>query len=402
MKRRVYTKTTMTPNQQKSRWSHAVRSLVLLSVMLVAVTSIFLKPKLPHKYESKSAKEKQNILWNIIKSKSGTQSRFPGPLLQLKSLTENFRPTADHYGDDVPYYHNKRIHTVGAVVTTQFVITNTENNPFTGIFQTGSMYGLSRLSIAGKASNNKFSPGIAVKFLRSNSKPSANFVAMISLEGQQGGNYFRNEFQNHIPKLSADASFFLKLGVRKFKQVSNDPFKVGLSDIGKYYENGTAVEPTKSMNFPFQIVLVPNPTLTALFSTVSNEDQLRRVFTSKIPANTTLYTIYGIESPTNKDRILIGELIATSKPIYSKWGDEFLFFRHQRMEEDIKLRPEWKNKDRRLSEDSNDSRKHIRKSRKLQHLLDGMAQNTRLASIHANVSTSTDTFTSLCAFAHLM
>jgi hypothetical protein len=105
-----------------------------------------------------------------------------------------------------------------------------------------------------------------------------------------------------------------------------------------------------------------------------------------------------MESPTNKTKILIGDLVTTSIPIYSKLGDEFLFFRHQLMDDDFKLRPEWKQKTRRMQEEKAD-RTSIQRSRKLQDLIDGMIQDTHLAYIHSNISTTADRFDSLCAFA---
>lgn len=37
----------------------------------------------------------------------------------------------------------------------------------------------------------------------------------------------------------------------------------------------------------------------------------------------------------------IGDLVTTSIMTTSKFGDKDLFFRHQKLEEDIALRPEW-------------------------------------------------------------
>jgi hypothetical protein len=384
---------------------HVVYTLGLMTIVFVTGNCLFFKPKLPNKYESKSAQEKENILWKIIKSKEGTQSRYPRVIDGLLFLNiERLEPSLTHFGDDVPYLHKKRLHSVGAVAKTQFVVTNTETNPFTGIFQTGSKYGLSRLSLGAAVSGNNFVPSIAIKFFRSNSMVSVNFFGMIGAQGQQGGNVFRNEFTNHLPRLRPGASIVLRLVERKFlrNRVTNDPFKIGLSEISEHYENGTAVEPKSSVNFPYRVIFVPNPTLTTSFRTVSTANQLRYALTNKIPSNTTLYTIYGIQSPTNGTRILIGEVITTTKPIYSKWGDEFLFFRHQRIEDDMKLRPEWKKKNRQLSEKIISSNYNVRRSRKLQDLLDGMTNNSQLMSMHSNVSVADDSFVSLCAFAQLV
>jgi hypothetical protein len=200
-------------------------------------------------------------------------------------LTDNLARTVKHFGDDVPYRHKKRTHTVGAVVKTKFVITNRRNNPFTGIFRTGSMYGLSRLSLGARVSygDNVFAPSIAVKFLRSNSKPSANFVATFVIEGQKGGNFFRNELSNHLSKLRDDASLVMKLTFRAFLRVSKHALQIGLSDIGSFNENGNEIVAKSLIKFPYRIFLVPNPTLTKAFQTVNNAKQLRKSMETKIP-----------------------------------------------------------------------------------------------------------------------
>lgn len=38
---------------------------------------------------------------------------------------------------------------------------------------------------------------------------------------------------------------------------------------------------------------------------------------------------------------LIGDLVLDGSLISSKWGDEKLFFRHQKMDDDLKIEPSW-------------------------------------------------------------
>jgi len=37
----------------------------------------------------------------------------------------------------------------------------------------------------------------------------------------------------------------------------------------------------------------------------------------------------------------IAEIITRSELTTSNWGDEHMYFRHERMDDDLKLRPEW-------------------------------------------------------------
>ena len=39
--------------------------------------------------------------------------------------------------------------------------------------------------------------------------------------------------------------------------------------------------------------------------------------------------------------MLIGEFILASQTTTSLWGDDHLFFRHQRMDDDLAIHPEW-------------------------------------------------------------
>ena len=62
-----------------------------------------------------------------------------------------------------------------------------------------------------------------------------------------------------------------------------------------------------------------------------------------IPSGTTLYKVYAMDAPAELggSETYIADLVLTSALTTSKWGDEHLFFRHQVMDDDISLRPEW-------------------------------------------------------------
>jgi len=56
-----------------------------------------------------------------------------------------------------------------------------------------------------------------------------------------------------------------------------------------------------------------------------------------------LYKVYGLSAPQELGGVeyYIGDLIITSKLTSSNWGDSHLFFRHQLMDDDLKIHPEW-------------------------------------------------------------
>lgn len=78
----------------------------------------------------------------------------------------------------------------------QFEYTPTSNNTYTGVFEGGK--GLIRFSMAKDYADDNITPGFGIKFLRTN-RPSANFMAMPSLDGQEEKNFFLKDFTNHPP-----------------------------------------------------------------------------------------------------------------------------------------------------------------------------------------------------------
>jgi len=350
-------------------------------------------------YESMTAEEKQNMLFQELESSQGTKGNFPN-LLGLAGLIlgKGFAATMDTYSDFFPGKKGKGVHSVGPAA--KFIFRpavrnhdddedndnnfNTDNStttnaptddttigtdlpsttgsdlpskkkgklahPFTGLFAENA-YGMLRLSLAVDLKFGNFVPGIGVKLLR-DGMPSANFVAMDSVDGQESGNFFEADFSNHIAK---PQSVPQKLLGRKFAQTSSPPELVGLSDIATYRRNGEKVDSDSSRGkedgeveekeskvvFPFELIVKPNEQLRKQYAkSAPTEEALEEALTS-IPEGTIIYTLYGRAEPNDEDLILIGTFQLTSRLLYSKFSDNGLFFRHQRIEEDMELRPEW-------------------------------------------------------------
>ena len=60
-----------------------------------------------------------------------------------------------------------------------------------------------------------------------------------------------------------------------------------------------------------------------------------------IPVGTKLYTIKATENPENPIDSILGNLVTADECVSSNFGDTEMFFKHQWIEEDIALRPEW-------------------------------------------------------------
>lgn len=62
-----------------------------------------------------------------------------------------------------------------------------------------------------------------------------------------------------------------------------------------------------------------------------------------IPANSIIYDVYALDKPLPLGGVekLIGRLNLNGSLTTSNWGDKNIFFKHQNINKDIKLVPEW-------------------------------------------------------------
>merc|ERR1711871_37630 len=71
---------------------------------------------------------------------------------------------------------------------------------------------------------------------------------------------------------------------------------------------------------------------------MTDEEMLSHL--SSIEPGTHLFNVYTKASPTS-EKVPMGKLTTASHCVKSVFGDQSLFFRHQRMEEDFVKKPEW-------------------------------------------------------------
>jgi len=226
------------------------------------------------------------------------------------------------------FIEKKVFHGVGVVAKGKFI--SLGNHNYTGLFK-GSNYSVIRLS---QANETSFAPGVSVKFFRNNYK-SANYFCMYTFAGQKSLNFFRHDVSNHPPNLSAHISIGTKIGLHEFLKVSAYPTILGLSDVASADENGIKEE---KPIFPFRIILHPLPNIRALFPDENVNHNLTVQLQTLTPM--TLYDVYAEEYPFAKP-VKIGYYEIATAPTTSSFGDNDLFFQHQRFEDDIALRPEW-------------------------------------------------------------
>lgn len=284
---------------------------------------------LPADYESWSARQKQDFLWEnrILQTR---YDRLP-PLQKIDVIGLFFTVLTtkmDRLADEAPKKWKKAVHARGSVAKIEFI--PTADTPFTGLFA-GTACGLLRLSLTGDPSEREFAPGLAVK-LFVDGKPSENFSALVSLTGQgKNYNFFAREFSNIVPTVN-------RLGPRLanliFRRVSRFPTRLYLADLSEVDGRGQAV---KEPRYPLQVFLVPNPKVQ--FSETPGRDFRDDLAT--IAPKTMLFSVYGVDprevgdeaiaKPEYRQKArLIGHIQTTSEFISSFYGDSRLFFRHQR------------------------------------------------------------------------
>lgn len=199
----------------------------------------------------------------------------------------------------------------------------------------GANYGLIRHSTAAPYSSTgtNIKPGLGLKFLR-DGKDSANLVAMFGVDGQEDWNFFANDWSTHIPAPVSKA--LIPLGI-KFHTETDYIQAVGLSEMAATDEKGRTTTPA----FPFSLRFEPSGQFH--WPSTYTKDPLEQLM--GIPEGSVVWKVYGWDAPKDMGgrEHLVGSLVTASETVKSQYSDDMLLFRHQRAEEDIKLRPEWTN-----------------------------------------------------------
>ncbi|WP_257209678.1 hypothetical protein, partial [Nostoc linckia] len=279
---------------------------------------------LPDDYQLWKAGQKQDFLWNSRILKSQYDELPPLRKIDIVGLFFTALKTKmDRQLDEAPNNWKKAIHAHGSVAKIKFISAN--NTLFSGLFK-GADYGLLRLSVTGEPSDRGFAPGLAIK-LFVDGNPSENFSALVSLVGQgQNYNFFANELSNIVPVAKSLGPIISNL---IFTRVTKYPTKLYLEDLGKIDQHG---HQENQPRYPAQVFLVPNANIKFLETPHDFRKDL-----ATIPSGTSLYTVYGVspedvtEENNNRQKAkVIGHIETTSEFTSSFYGDNQLFFRHQR------------------------------------------------------------------------
>ena len=217
-----------------------------------------------------------------------------------------------------------------------FQIDIAETSPYTGIFKPGKVTGIVRVgSGLDLEEANAIMPGASLKFLRSHSV-SANVHTLFAIGGLSNFAFFSIPLSNFIPVPDEDSLKFKMIQAR-FCQSGRCITKNGISNLASIDQDGNKAETPK---VPFELSL--EPTEEVQFSPEKPDDNqaFMKRFTD-IPVGSMLYKLRVYASPEDDEGMILGNLVTIDKCVTSHFGDTRLFFKHQGIDEDAAVNPQW-------------------------------------------------------------
>jgi len=282
-------------------------------------------------YVAQDWETKYDQLWSEIKSDASYGGYHP-----TDAFSESLITSFENEWDVMPAGRRKAIHSVGAVCP--FTVDISPDSPYTGLFKAGEKStGFIRMGGATDFTDTPgMTPGVGIKFLRSGTS-SANFVLLKELNPlpDNSHNFFAATLTNHLPA-NIEGAITIALALR-FCTTGHCITKVGLSNVCTHDQEGTEYpDPI----FPFKVSFEPNPEVSFPDAAPGSMTEFLDQFKA-IPVGTKLYTIKAMENPENPMDSILGNLVTADECVSSNFGDTEMFFKHQWIEEDIALRPEW-------------------------------------------------------------
>lgn len=285
---------------------------------------------LPADYQTRSADEKLRLLWAPIAASEWTDEELPsigvGAFYAEATMKGLFAPwflrrSLEHISDEMPEGRDRIIHKFGSCAQIEYE--STGDHPYTGVFATGAT-GLTRLSMA---KPDAFTPGLSFKFLI-DGRPSVNIMSLPSLDGgSDDQNFFGYVGTTVIPPPKGFLLQFLRMAFQATtKLVGGDGLRwnaLPVQHIARVTRDGQDVADAR---WPAELVFEPVPET----QTSSDPTPNYRVKLRAIQPGSTLYKVYAREVEGSDDMTPIGRIVARSKLVASRYGDETIYFQHDR------------------------------------------------------------------------
>jgi hypothetical protein len=207
---------------------------------------------------------------------------------------------------------HKPIHFQGVSAPVKF---NVRENPYTGLYKSGGI-GIIRLSRA-VPNDDPFVPGFALKIFI-DGKPSVNFHAMYSLDGQKTTHFFEHEFSTSVPEPNSISVIFLAflfkraLTLISSNRVANER-SIPLVESASITSDGSLC---KTYVAPKSLIFVPNVKYVPIHG------DFRIDIMKSVTAPGVLYTVL------DEQRNILGEIELMDEFILSTHADDMMF-KHQ-------------------------------------------------------------------------
>lgn len=291
-------------------------------------------------FESMSASQKIQYYETKIAENPRTTVEYGDNFKILSgSFLTSVRTTFDNFLPEMPNGREKNIHTAGAVCTVDMDVSSSE---YTGLFGEGSQRGFIRMGLAAAPDDEGITPGIGLKFPRSG-EPSGDFVAMHKTDGGLPWNFFANNMSNHISPAAGPKVLLAK----KFEDATICSTHVGISHMAAWDQNGNKVSDPK---FPYKLFMVPTVSTKNSPTTVAEYIEQFESFA----VGTKLFDVWACggakddetQAATNLSAncaspSLLGSIKIAKQCTASDYGDRQFHIRHQRIEEDWELEPDY-------------------------------------------------------------
>lgn len=297
---------------------HTIRSAISIQVEIPST-----RMALPSDYESRSAREKNDLLWANLNADAYPDTklptRAPSPIARFKLFSVEFNKGSFVAGDELPPDRPKLVHTYGTCARVSLHIT--EKHPYTGMLERGGD-AIVRFSDAKGGGN--FLPSMAFKFFV-DGRSSTNVLVLPSEYRQKGDlRCFSSTYCNATPPAK---ELDTKLVQRTFQKTAKAlgasrlyAVYLPLHDFASIRQDGSKPE---TPVVPDRIEFVPTD---AAKKACSDAPDFRRALAT-VPAGTILFNVFAAEK-IDKPLERVGEVRLDSAWVASAYGDERLFFQH--------------------------------------------------------------------------
>ena len=295
----------------------------------------------PENYSTMKASEKRDFVWE-----KGIEGFEFNPAEELPAYDDidvlgmafgKMKRKMDHYSDFAHTRWKKYIHRRAVVAKVRYI--PHQNNSYTGIFNSGAI-GLLRASLTYKTEKRGVAPGLALKFFTDGNQ-SQDVSLLTSLDSQgQDYRFFKETFSNIVvPSKSKKAKVIAAI----FKRADKNYNLIGLQHFGRINSDGTLIDKEES-RAPFAIFVKLDSEYEKYFSQVGGHD-VRNDFLAIEEVEQVFLRVYARRVESREDYLKltenkmdflksdareIGVITLESRFVASSFGDDQLFFRHER------------------------------------------------------------------------